>query len=93
MVARVILEVERRRARRAHGVGDDVFRKETEAGRTPSYRASAIFWRKAERRCGDEVQRRRKWWFIYLRSWTPRHQHRHSRLFARSEGPGRTSVA
>jgi hypothetical protein len=43
MVARVILEVERRRARRAHGVGDDIFRKETEAGRTPSYRASAIF--------------------------------------------------
>jgi hypothetical protein len=43
MVARVILEVERMRARRAHGVGSDIFRKETEAGRTPSYRASAIF--------------------------------------------------
>jgi hypothetical protein len=50
------------------------------------------FWRKAERRCENEVQRMRKGWFIYLRSWTPRHQHRQSRLFERSEGPGRTSL-
>jgi hypothetical protein len=42
MIASVILEVERRRARRAHGVGNDIFREETEACRASSYKASAI---------------------------------------------------
>jgi hypothetical protein len=42
--ARAILDVERSREKGGMGeVMDVICRKETEAGRTPSYRASAIF--------------------------------------------------